>query len=94
MGFSAIPPPSKSDAETSVVDAVGERGSWDEIEKGHRAHRELSVIEESSSPAKALRSQQEEDEPANDGEEEPAEEEPSSDAHLGTSPPDSVSTAT
>lgn len=41
-------------AETSEVDVVGERGNWDEVQSGIRAHRELSVIEEAASPAKAM----------------------------------------
>lgn len=51
FGFgSAVP----AEAQTSEVEVVGERGNWDEVQSGIRAHRELTVIEEAASPAKSM----------------------------------------
>lgn len=92
--FSAIPPPLKADAETSNIEAMGERGAWEDVDNGYRAHRELSVIEESASPAKPLRPKKEDAEEDEEGEQSPeAVQDPSNDDGAGTSPPDSVAVA-
>lgn len=78
LGFTALAAPSQ--AETSVVDAMGERGVWgddgDDDNAGGRAQRELSIIDErdssyspDKSPAATLKLRIDDDVPVHEGEE-------------------------